>query len=221
MEHKELVVCQGLHEYLLITSPYQCSELPGKHCGIAAGNDYVRVVLKTVTPDRLLPAVDFLVDALRTSSPDELIVVPTGASTNIAAALEAAPDTVGRARIVMMGGSLTQPGNVTPFAEANIMQDPEASASILRTFSEETRKSIEALKEALDLKDRDKASRLSHKLIPLFTMLGANTLVQHLRILEKNDEELTDSGWNRLLEEVIEQAIAIVKDAEATLGGKS
>lgn len=60
MEHKELVVCQGLHEYLLITSPYQCSELPGKHCGIAAGNDYVRVVLKTVTPDRLLPAVDFL-----------------------------------------------------------------------------------------------------------------------------------------------------------------
>ena len=100
-------------------------------------------------------------------------------------------------------------------------EDPEASASILRTFSEETRKSIEALKEALDLKDRDKASRLSHKLIPLFTMLGANTLVQHLRILEKNDEELTDSGWNRLLEEVIEQAIAIVKDAEATLGGKS
>ena len=59
-------------------------------------------------------AVDFIVDAVRAMSPEDLIVIPTGASTNIAAALEAAPDTVGRARIVMMGGSLTQPGNVTP-----------------------------------------------------------------------------------------------------------
>ena len=77
-----------------------------------------------------LPAIDFLVDALRTNSPDELIVVPAGASTNIATALEAAPDIVERAHIVMMGGALTQPGNVTPFAEANIMQDPEASAKL-------------------------------------------------------------------------------------------
>ena len=46
-------------------------------------------------------------------------------------------------------------------------------------------------------------------------MLGANSLVQHLRILEKNDEELTDSGWYHLLGEVIEQALAIVKDAES------
>lgn len=75
-------------------------------------------------------AVDFIVDAVRAMSPEDLIVIPTGASTNIDAALEAAPDTVGRARIVMMGGSLTQPGNVTPFAEANIMQDPEASSKL-------------------------------------------------------------------------------------------
>lgn len=75
-------------------------------------------------------AVDFIVDAVRAMSPEDLIVIPTGASTNIAAALEAAPNTVGRARIVMMGGSLTQPGNVTPFAEANIMQDPEASSKL-------------------------------------------------------------------------------------------
>lgn len=75
-------------------------------------------------------AVDFIVDAVRAMSPEDLIVIPTGASTNIAAALEAAPDTVGRACIVMMGGSLTQPGNVTPFAEANIMQDPEASSKL-------------------------------------------------------------------------------------------
>ena len=90
-------------------------------------------------------------------------------------------------------------------------EDPEASASILKTFSEETRKSIDLLRD-------EEASRISHKLIPLFTMLGANSLVQHLRILEKNDEELTDSGWYHLLGEVIEQALAIVKDAESAIG---
>ena len=98
-------------------------------------------------------------------------------------------------------------------------ENPEASASILKTFSEETRKSIDLLRDALEGKDREEASRISHKLIPLFTMLGANSLVQHLRILEKNDEELTDSGWyHLLLGEVIEQALAIVKDAESAIG---
>lgn len=96
-------------------------------------------------------------------------------------------------------------------------EDPEASASILKTFSEETSKSIELLKKALEEENREESSRLSHKLIPLFSMLGANTLVQHLRILEKNDEELTDSGWRRLLIEVIDQAQSIVKNAEAAL----
>ena len=32
------------------------------------------------------------------------------------------------------------------------------------------------------------------------------------------DEELTDSGWYHLLGEVIEQALAIVKDAESAIG---
>ena len=96
-------------------------------------------------------------------------------------------------------------------------EDPEASASILKTFSEETRKSILSLQEACSTNDRTEVSKLSHKLIPLFSMLGANTLVQHLRILEKNDEELTDMGWRRLLQEVIEQALAIVRDVESGL----
>ena len=61
-------------------------------------------------------------------------------------------------------------------------EDPEASASILKTFSEETRKSIDLLRDALEGKDREEASRISHKLIPLFTMLGANSLVKPLPV---------------------------------------
>ncbi len=92
-------------------------------------------------------------------------------------------------------------------------EDEEASASILKTFSEETSKSIELLKNALREEDRLEASRLSHKLIPLLTMLGANNLVQKLRILEKNDEELTQEGWTTLLTEVIDNVSDIVRQA--------
>lgn len=92
-------------------------------------------------------------------------------------------------------------------------EDKAASASILHTFAEETGKSIARLQQALNDSDRPQAARVSHKLIPLFTMLGANALVQHLRILEKNDDELTDSGWQYLLGEVIARASAVVDEA--------
>lgn len=92
-------------------------------------------------------------------------------------------------------------------------EDKEASASIIRTFAEETNKSISLLQQALDATERGPTAKISHKLIPLFTMLGATDLVAQLRILEKNDEAVTDDGWKRLLSEVIRQATVIVNQA--------
>lgn len=92
-------------------------------------------------------------------------------------------------------------------------EDKEASASIIRTFAEETNKSISLLQQALEKTERGPAAKISHKLIPLFTMLGASDLVAQLRILEKNDEALTDDGWKRLLSEVIRQASIVVGQA--------
>lgn len=92
-------------------------------------------------------------------------------------------------------------------------EDKEASASIIRTFTEETNKSISLLQQALEKTERGPAAKISHKLIPLFTMLGASDLVAQLRILEKNDEALTDDGWKRLLSEVIRQASVVVGQA--------
>lgn len=97
-------------------------------------------------------------------------------------------------------------------------EDKEASASILRTFTEETDKSIQLLSIALKARNRIEASRLSHKLIPLLTMLGANNLVQKLRILEKNDGELRDESWLTLLDEVIENVSDIVRQAKEKCG---
>jgi CheY-like chemotaxis protein len=92
-------------------------------------------------------------------------------------------------------------------------EDKEASASIIRTFAEETNKSVSLLQQALEKTERVPAAKISHKLIPLFTMLGASDLVAQLRILEKNDEALTDEGWKRLLSEVIRQAGVVVGQA--------
>lgn len=92
-------------------------------------------------------------------------------------------------------------------------EDKDASASIIRTFAEETNKSISLLQQALEKAERNPAAKISHKLIPLFTMLGASDLVAQLRILEKNDEALTDDGWKRLLSEVIRQATVVVNQA--------
>lgn len=100
-------------------------------------------------------------------------------------------------------------GSLTAFAG----EDKDASASIIRTFAEETNKSISLLQQASDATERVQASKISHKLIPLFTMLGATDLVAQLRILEKNDEALTDDGWRRLLSEVIRQATVVVNQA--------
>ncbi|OHO32247.1 nucleoside hydrolase [Corynebacterium sp. HMSC034B08] len=76
-------------------------------------------------------AVDFLVESV-TAYGDDLIIVPTGPSTTIAAAVEASNVFRENANIVMMGGALTVPGNVTAWSEANINQDPEATDLLFR-----------------------------------------------------------------------------------------
>lgn len=92
--------------------------------------------------------------------------------------------------------------------------DREASISILHTFIEETSKSINLLKSCMPMGDREEVARIAHKLIPLLTMMGANNLVQKLRILEKNDGELTDETWHKLLSEVVENVSDIVIQAK-------
>ena len=64
----------------------------------------------------------------------ELCYVPTGPLTNLAAALRRSPGLASRLpRVTFMGGALTVPGNVTPCAEANVHNDPEAADAVLRS----------------------------------------------------------------------------------------
>ena len=76
-------------------------------------------------------AVDFMVQSVHRYG-DDLVIVPVGPLTTVAAAAEADETFASRAHIVCMGGALTVPGNVTPCAEANINQDPEAADFVFR-----------------------------------------------------------------------------------------
>ncbi|WEV59221.1 nucleoside hydrolase [Bifidobacterium sp. ESL0728] len=78
-------------------------------------------------------AVDFIIDAVKMYGND-LVYVPTGPMTNIAAALKKAPEIAHEiGKIVLMGGALTVCGNVSPWAEANISQDPDAANELFRS----------------------------------------------------------------------------------------
>lgn len=69
--------------------------------------------------------------ALVRAHPGQVTIVAIGPLTNLALALRAAPDIAGLvAEVVVMGGAFAR-GNVTPFAEANIHNDPEAAAEVL------------------------------------------------------------------------------------------
>jgi purine nucleosidase len=82
-------------------------------------------------PPVTVPAAVQLVDAVR-ADPGGCTVVATGPLTNLALAVLLDPEVVELVdRVVVMGGTLRAPGNITPWAEANIANDPEAADLVL------------------------------------------------------------------------------------------
>ena len=69
-----------------------------------------------------------------TASPGEITVMALGRLTNIALAISIEPRfAAAAAEIVVMGGAIYQPGNVSPVATANIWGDPEAADAVYRS----------------------------------------------------------------------------------------
>ncbi|KAA3513618.1 nucleoside hydrolase [Agrobacterium vitis] len=73
-------------------------------------------------------AVDFIIDTIRREPAGTITLCTLGPQTNIALALQKAPDIAPRIReLVMMGGGFFEGGNITPAAEFNVYVDPQAS----------------------------------------------------------------------------------------------
>ncbi len=71
-------------------------------------------------------AIDLIVSKVE-QHPGEITLIPLGPLTNIAMALRLRPDLVPKIKeIVLMGGAIFE-GNITPAAEFNIYNDPEAA----------------------------------------------------------------------------------------------
>lgn len=77
-------------------------------------------------------AVNAIIDTIRANRGIELVTL--GPLTNIALAVAQAPDIVSQvSRCVVMGGTAWSVGNVTPAAEFNCWQDPEAARRVFRS----------------------------------------------------------------------------------------
>jgi inosine-uridine nucleoside N-ribohydrolase len=72
-------------------------------------------------------SAQFIVDMAR-AHPGEITLVPVGPLGNLALALKLEPELPKLIReVVLMGGTVIEPGNVSPVAEANIWNDPHAA----------------------------------------------------------------------------------------------
>ncbi len=68
------------------------------------------------------------------AAPGELTILALGRMTNVALALALEPGIAGAVReIVVMGGAVTVPGNVSGVATANLHEDPESAAIVYRS----------------------------------------------------------------------------------------
>ena len=90
-------------------------------------------------PDPKMPlaeghGVDFIIDTLRAHEAGTVTLCPLGPLTNIASALQKAPDIAEKVQeIVLMGGAYFEVGNITPTAEFNIYVDPQAADIVFRS----------------------------------------------------------------------------------------
>lgn len=95
--------------------------------------------------------------------------------------------------------------------------DPEAASSIIQTFIEETGKNIERMQQALNDEEVDGIAAMAHKLLPLFTMIGADETITPLKWLEacrgeKFSEKIEETTLN-----ILEAVHKIISEAERYL----
>ncbi len=78
-------------------------------------------------------AVEFIVDTVL-ANPGEITIVGIGPLTNLGEAIRREPSVAELVdRFVLMAGNAAVAGNITPFAEFNVWQDPEAAAIVFES----------------------------------------------------------------------------------------
>jgi len=116
-------------------------------------------------PDPTMPlqdmhAVDFIIDTVRQHPSGSVTLCPLGPLTNIASAINKAPDIIEKIdQIVLMGGAYFEVGNITPAAEFNIYVDPEAAEIVMKSGAQITMLPLDVTHKALVTRARNDAFR--------------------------------------------------------------
>lgn len=121
----DIPVARGC-SYPLVRDPFYAAHVHGEH-GLGRA-----VLPEPVVQPIAQHAVDLIIEKIM-DNPGEITVVAIGPATNLAMAVRKEPRIAQAVReIVMMGGALRTPGNVTPTAEFNIFADPHAAHAVFK-----------------------------------------------------------------------------------------
>ena len=112
------------------------------------------------TPLQEQHAVDYIIDTLRREPAGSVTLAPIGPLSNIAMAMQRAPDIIPRIRqIILMGGAYFEVGNITPAAEFNIYVDPHAAQVVFASGVPVIMMPLDVTHKALTRTDRVAALR--------------------------------------------------------------
>lgn len=120
------------------------------------------------------PSDKLICDEVR-AAPDEITLLCLGPLTNVAKALKRDPETANLvSRIIVVGGSVSVGGNVTPAAEFNMYGDPVSARTVFRSLTTKTLIPLDVTQQVpflLSLMDEvpgeeTRAGRLLRKILP-------------------------------------------------------
>jgi inosine-uridine nucleoside N-ribohydrolase len=126
-DRREIPVYQGVGKCYNYTEPTYTAQVHGSD-----GFGDVACPLPTISPQRRHAVLELIDRVL--GAPGEITVVALGRLTNLALAISVEPQVATALRqLIVMGGAITVPGNITPVASANLWGDPEAADVVYRS----------------------------------------------------------------------------------------
>ncbi|WP_110929170.1 nucleoside hydrolase [Bacillus massiliglaciei] len=125
---KKIPVYKGASKPLVLRQEFHTAT--DVHGADGLGNTFLPEPVLTAED---MPASEFILQAANMYGKD-LTLITTAALTNLAVVLEKEPDFSRQiGHVVIMGGAVAAPGNVTKFAEANIYADPHAAEKVFQS----------------------------------------------------------------------------------------
>ena len=125
LEHPQIPVFAGA-ERPLVREPVRAPQVHGPH-GLGA------VSLPPAELHANGDALGFIIDTLKARG-EEITLVALGPLTNLALAEAQVPGVLKKAKqIVVMGGAIRAPGNVSALGEFNFYSDPDAARTVVRS----------------------------------------------------------------------------------------